>query len=151
MLRHKGSQKTKLCLDKRFICHEIFGEVLEEQCRDIPYSVATLIKANGSGTLSRHFTTLSQLKELKMTEKLCRHKRQLCRYTKFKVSIKRQEDSIARKTSIVVTKVEKNYKKNVVTQKIMSRHNEELKAEISVETMIEKFLNHNVTILLAMS
>ena len=28
----------------------------------------------------------------------------------------------------VATKVEKNYKKNVATQKIMLRHNEELKA-----------------------
>ena len=35
---------------------------------------------------------------------------------------------IATMTSIVVTKVKKNYKKNVETQKIMSRHNEELKA-----------------------
>ena len=35
-------------------------------------------------------------------------------------------------TSIVTTKVEKNYKKNVTTYKMMSRHNEELKEEISV-------------------
>ena len=41
-------------------------------------------------------------------------------------------NSIATKTSIVATKAEKNYKKNVVTQKIMSPHNEELKTEISV-------------------
>ena len=49
------------------------------------------------------------------------------------------------------TKVEKNYKKNVVTQKILLRHNEELKAKISIATMIEKYLNHNVAILLALS
>ena len=58
---------------------------------------------------------------------------------------------VATKTSIVATKADKNYKKNVVTHKIMLRHNEELKAEISVTTMIEKFLNHNVAILLALS
>ena len=75
----------------------------------------------------------------------------LCRDTKFRVSIKSQEDFVATKTSIVATKVEKNYKKNVATQKIMSQHNEELKAEISVATIIEMLLNHNVTILLALS
>ena len=58
-------------------------------------SVATLIRANGSGTLSRHFTTLSQHKELKIPENLCRDKRQLCRDKKFRVSIERQEDFIA--------------------------------------------------------
>ena len=58
---------------------------------------------------------------------------------------------VAIKTSIVVTKVEKNYKKNVATQKIMSRRNEELKVEISILIMIKKFLNHNVAILLALS
>ena len=57
MLRHKGSQKTKLCRDKGFLCH------------DIPYSIATLIKANDRGTMSRYFTTLSQHKELNMAEK----------------------------------------------------------------------------------
>ena len=60
-------------------------------------------------------------------------------------------NSVMKKTSIVGKKVEKNYKKNVATQKIMSRHNEELKGEISVMTMIEKFLNHNVAILLSLS
>ena len=88
MLRHKGSQKIKHCHGKGFVCREIAREVLEEECRDIPYFVAKLIKGNDSGTLSRHFTTLSQ--------------------------------------------------------------HEELKAEISVATMIEKFFNHNVVILLAL-
>ena len=55
------------------------------------------------------------------------------------------------KTFIVATKDEKNYKKNVATWKIMSRHNEALKTEIFVVTMIEKCLNHNVIILLALS
>ena len=58
---------------------------------------------------------------------------------------------VVTKTSIVVTKVEKNYKKNVTMQKIMSQCNEELKVEIFVLIMIEKFLNHNVAILLALS
>ena len=71
----------------------------------------------------------------------------MSRQTQHKVEV----NSIATKTFIVVTKVEKNYKKNVATQKIMLQHNEELKAEISVATMIEKFFNHNVAILLALS
>ena len=37
-------------------------------------------------TLSRHVITLSRHKELKMAEKFCREKRQLCRDTKFRVS-----------------------------------------------------------------
>ena len=52
MLGHKGCQKTKLCRDKGFICRDIAGEVLEEEYHEIPCSVATLNKANGSGTLS---------------------------------------------------------------------------------------------------
>ena len=69
------------------------------------------------------------------------------RRTQHKVEV----SSITKKTSIVAKKVEKNYKKNVVMHKIMLRHNEELKTEISVATMIENFLNHNVVILLALS
>ena len=38
-----------------------------------------------------------------------------------------------------------------MTQKVMSRHNEELKAEISNMARIERFSNHNVEILLALS
>ena len=70
----------------------------------------------------------------------------MSRKTQHKVEV----NSVATKTSTVAIKGEKNYKKNVVTQKIMSRHNEELKVEISVASMIEKFLNHNVAILLAL-
>ena len=47
-------------------------------------------------------------------------------------------NSVATKTSIVETKVEKNYKKNVATHKIMSRHNEELKVEISITSSRDK-------------
>ena len=65
--------------------------------------VATLIKENGNGTLSRHFTTLSQHKELKIPEKLCRGKRQLCCDTKFRVSIERQEDFVATEKFYVAT------------------------------------------------
>ena len=43
---------------------------------------------------------------------------------------------IATKKSIVTTKDEKNCKMNVATQKSMSRHNEELKVEVSIPTMI---------------
>ena len=45
----------------------------------------------------------------------------------------------ATKTSIVATKVEKNYKTNVATQKSMSRYNEELNAKISNAIMIKKW------------
>ena len=44
--------------------------------------------------------------------------------TQYKVEV----NYVVTKTSIVAIKVEKNYKKNVATQKIMSRNNEELKA-----------------------
>ena len=71
----------------------------------------------------------------------------MSRKTQHKVEV----NSVTTKTSIIAIKVEKNYKKNVVTQKIMLLHNEELKAKITVTTMIEKFLNHNVIILLALS
>ena len=71
----------------------------------------------------------------------------MSRKTQHKVEV----NSVTTKTSIVAIKVEKNYKKNVVTQKIMLLHNEELKAKITVTTMIEKFLNNNVIILLALS
>ena len=43
--------------------------------------------------------------------------------------LKVEENSIATMTSIVVKKVDKKYKKNVATQKILLRHNEELKTE----------------------
>ena len=70
----------------------------------------------------------------------------MSRQTKHKVEV----NSITIKTSIVATKVEKNCKKNVATLKIMSRHTEKLKVEIFVMTMIQKFLNHKVAILLSM-
>ena len=63
----------------------------------------------------RHFTTLSQHKELKMVEKLYRDKRQLCRDKKSRVSIEGQEDFVATKKFYIATKAEKNYKKNVAT------------------------------------
>ena len=43
-------------------------------------------------------------------------------------------NSIAKKTAIVMTEIEKNYKKNVATQKLMLRHSKELKANTSVVT-----------------
>ena len=39
-----------------------------------------------------------------------------------------------KETDIVATEVEKNYKKNVATQKLMLRHNKELNEEISIAT-----------------
>ena len=85
--------------------------------------VATLIKANGSETLSRHFLTLSQQKELKISKTLCRDRRQLCRNTalKGKKTLWRQRSFMSRQTqhkvklnsvmtkkSIVATKAEKS-------------------------------------------
>ena len=70
-------------------------------------SVVTLMKVNGNGTLSRHFTTLSQPKELKMAEKLCRDKRQLCWDTKFRINIERQEDFVAIEKFYVTTDITK--------------------------------------------
>ena len=55
----------------------------------------------------------------------------MSRQTQHKVEV----NSVATKTFIVAIKVEKNYKKNVVTQKLMLRHNEELKVEIFVATI----------------
>ena len=46
---------------------------------------------------------------------------------------------VVTKKSIVETKDEKNCKMNVATQKSMSRHNEELKAKISVAIMIKQW------------
>ena len=53
--------------------------------------------------LSRYSTTLSQHKELKMAEKLCREKRQLCYDTKSRVSIEGQEDFVATEKFYVET------------------------------------------------
>ena len=39
------------------------------------------------------------------------------------------------KTNIAMTEVEKNYKKNVATLKLMLQHNKELKVEISIATI----------------
>ena len=43
-------------------------------------------------------------------------------------------NSVVTKTTIVLKEFEKNYNKNVVTQKLMSRHNKEMKVEIFVAT-----------------
>ena len=42
--------------------------------------------------------------------------------------------SVTTKTDIVEIEVQKNYKKNVATQKLMLRHNKELKEKTSVTT-----------------
>ena len=54
----------------------------------------------------------------------------MSRQTQLEVEV----NSVVTKTAIVVIKFEKNYKKNVVTQKLMSQYNKELKAEISIAT-----------------
>ena len=53
-------------------------------------------------------------------------------------------NSISIKTATVLTEVEKNYKKNVVTQKLMLRHSKELKAEVFVMTKEDYVVTINV-------
>ena len=54
----------------------------------------------------------------------------MLRQTQLEVEV----NSLVTKTAIVSTEVEKIYKKNVVTQKLMLRHIKELKVDISVAT-----------------
>ena len=46
-------EEEELCRDKEFFYHKIAKEKCEEDYHDTLYSVATLSKANGSGTLLR--------------------------------------------------------------------------------------------------
>ena len=55
--------------------------------------------------MSRHFTTLSQHKELKMAKKLCQNKRQLCRDIKSRVSIEGQEYFVTTEKFYVATNI----------------------------------------------
>ena len=45
-------EEIELYCDKEFFCHDTVEEVCEEDWCDTLDSVATLVKANGSGTLS---------------------------------------------------------------------------------------------------
>ena len=72
------------------LCHNKDQAELKPKMKIVATShnyVATLIKANGRGTVSQHFTTMLQHKELKIAEKLCRDKRQLCHDIKSRVGI----------------------------------------------------------------
>ena len=44
----KIKEEIELCRDKEFFCRDIADEECEEVCCDTLYSVATLIKANGT-------------------------------------------------------------------------------------------------------
>ena len=59
----------------------------------------------------------------------------MSRQTQHKVEVK----YVTTKKYIFVTKDEKKWKMNVATQRSMSRLNEEMKAEISVVTMIKQW------------
>ena len=61
---------------------------------------------------------------------LFRHRISLLRQRKLEAEV----IVVATKTTIVVIESEDNDKKNVATQKLMLRHNNELKADISVTT-----------------
>ena len=53
----------ELCRDKEFLCRDTAEEMCEEDCCDTLDSVVTLIKANGSGTLSRQSLLCRNIKE----------------------------------------------------------------------------------------
>ena len=67
---------------------------------------------------------------MKNTQTLSRHRISLLRQRKLEV----EANVIAVKTTIVMSESEENGKKIVTTQKRMLRHNNELKADISVVT-----------------
>ena len=67
---------------------------------------------------------------MKDKKTLSRQRSFLSRQTQLEVEV----NSVETKTTIVSTEVEKNYKKNVATRKLMLRHNKEVKADISVGT-----------------
>ena len=56
-------EEIELCRDKEFFCHDIAEEVCEESCHDTLDSIVTLIKENGSGTLSRQSLLCHNIKE----------------------------------------------------------------------------------------
>ena len=56
-------EEIELYHDKEFFCRDIAEEECEEVCRDTFYSVATLIKVNGRGTLSRQSLLYRNIKE----------------------------------------------------------------------------------------
>ena len=56
-------EELELCSDKEFLCRNTTEEVCEKDCRDTLDSVATLIKVNGSGTLSRKSLLCCNIKE----------------------------------------------------------------------------------------
>ena len=65
---------------------------------------------------------------MKDKKTLSRQRIFMSRHTQHEVEV----NSIATKTTSVMTEVEKNYKKNVTTQKLMLRHSKELKVEVFV-------------------
>ena len=67
---------------------------------------------------------------MKNTQTLSRHRISLLRQRKLEVEV----NVVAAKTTIVAIESEENDKKIVATQKQMLRHNNELKADISVMT-----------------
>ena len=67
---------------------------------------------------------------MKKTQTLSQHRISLLRQRKLEVEV----NVIVTKTTIVATESEENDKKIVATQKRMLRHNNELKADISVVT-----------------
>ena len=62
-LQAELNEEIELCRDKEFLCHDTAEEVCEEDCHDTLYSVTTLIKANGSGTLSRQSLLCRNIKD----------------------------------------------------------------------------------------
>ena len=56
-------EEIELCHDKEFFYYDTAEEVCEEDCRNTLDSITTLIKANGSGTLSGQSLLCRNIKE----------------------------------------------------------------------------------------
>ena len=76
---------------------------IKKNVATFPTHVATLIKNMAMKLMSQHLTTLSRHKELKIVEKLCRDKRQLCCDTKSIFRFEGQENSVTIEKFYVAT------------------------------------------------
>ena len=56
-------EEIELCRGKEFFYRDIVEEECEEVCRDTFHSIATLIKENSRGTLSRQSLLCRNIKE----------------------------------------------------------------------------------------
>ena len=111
-------QVNTICIRQSFLCCDKHSSICQDRGR---FYVA--IEEN-------HVATQNSKQVMKDKKILSRQRNFMSRQTEHEDEV----NSVATKTGIVRTKVEKNYKKNVTTQKIMLRHNKELEAKPSVAT-----------------